>query len=513
MRLRLLLLGLAAVVFACAPGDQFFPTSPDYNSTLAVIVGSIVVQPANDTIFGLGGTIQLTTVVKDQSGAIIPAGSVPITWTSLSPQRATVSASGKVTSVATTGQASITAKAGTRIDTSFILLRPAPVPSATLSTISVSPPSIAQNSGSATVTVVVKDAAGQPVRNATVTIAASGSGNSITVPAATDSTGTTTARFSSSAMGTKSVTATANGIRLSNSATITVRSPLEAVTTIMACTVPAVPSPGKIQLATDLTYNTVNGAALKLDVAWPRTAGTHPLVVVVHGGGWFQGDKVAFRNDIMLLAGQGYTAVAVNYRLVSGSSNIFPAAIQDLRCALRWLRTKAATYSMDPNRGAAIGVSSGGHLTELLGLASTATGLDGPCGATGPMASIKAVAAYAGPSDLRQSSLFTALSLPLVSKFLGGVPQNVPAVAKRASPITYSGAGDPPVLLVHGTADPVVPTVHSTGLKSTLNKAGLPATYLPLQGLGHDLKLFTPSGGSLPASCTTLAFLAQELQP
>lgn len=516
MRLRSALAALMVTASACAPGDQTGPVDSDLSPNLAVTVSRVTVTPAIDTIIGLGSTVQLTAVLRDPSGAILAPGSAPVTWASLNPKRATVSSSGKVTSLVSSGQALITATSQTRADTSLIIILSAPtrLPSATASTISVSPSSIAQNSGSAIITVVAKDSAGRPVRNATVTLHASGSGNSITVPAATDSTGTTTAKFSATTTGTRTITASANGVALSQTATITVRSPLEAVTTVMQCAIPAVPSTGVVNLATDLTYNTVSGVPLKLDVAWPKTAGSHPLVVVIHGGGWFKGDKSTFRNDILLLAGQGYTAVAVNYRLVSGSINVFPAAAQDLRCALRWLRTKAATYSLDPNRGAAVGLSAGGHLSDLLGLASTATALDGPCvSSTTSMATIKAVAAYAGPSDLRQSSLFTSLSLPLVSDFLGGSPESVPTVANRASPVSYSGTGDPPVLLVHGTADPVVPPTHSSRLKSALNQLGLPATYVPLQGLGHDLKLFSTTTASLPGSCTTLAFLAQELQP
>jgi acetyl esterase/lipase len=512
MRLRVALTGLVVATFACAPGDQTAPAETDYTPSLAVTVGSVVITPSSDTIIGLGGSVQLSAVLKDRSGAVLAPGSAPVTWASLNPKRVSVTAGGKVTSLVSSGQARITATSGTRADTALIAILAPPTPSASASTISVAPSSIAQNSGSAIITVVVKDSTGKPVNNATVTLRASGSGNSITVPAATDSTGTTRATFTSTTTGTKSINASANGIALTQAATIAVRSPLEAVTTVMQCVIPAVPSAGTVNLATDLTYNTVGGVPLKLDIAWPRTAGSHPLVVVVHGGGWFKGDKSTFRNDIQLLAGQGYTAVAVNYRLVSGSSNAFPAAAQDLRCALRWLRTRATTYHLDPDRGAAVGVSAGGHLADLLGLAATAA-LDGPCGSTASMATIKAVAAYAGPSDLRQSSLFTTLSLPLVTDFLGGTPESVPVVAKRASPLNYPGAGDPPILLIHGTADPVVPPTHSSRLKSALNQLGLPATYVPLQGLGHDLKLFSTASASLPGSCTTLAFLAQELQP
>jgi acetyl esterase/lipase len=513
MRLRTAFAGLLGALFACAPGDQTAPIDPNLSINANATVGSVTIIPGTDTIINLGGTAQLATVIKDNSGIVIPPGTVPVQWGTLSPTRVTVSPSGKVTSLVSSGQGRITATAGTRVDTALIIIL-ARTPSATASSITVAPFSIAQTSGSAAITVTVRDAAGLPVPRVSVTLKSSGTGNIVGIPAPTDSNGMTTAKFSSTTIETKTITATANGIALARSATITVRSPLEAVKTIMSCVIPSVPAPGTVNLVTDVVYDSPGGVPQRLDVAWPKTAGVHPVLVLVHGGGWYKGDKVSFRTIILQLATRGYTAVAANYRLVAAGKNIFPAAVQDLRCALRWIRANAARYNLDPDRGAALGVSAGGHLAELLGLAPNATKLDGPCSVTGPMAAIKAVVAYAGPSDFRQSTLFTPLSLIDVTAMLGGIPENVPSRAALASPVTHASTGDPLALLVHGLIDSTVPSTHSSKLKTGLNKVGVGATYIPVQGVGHSIQpLTTTTAGLLTASCTTLEFLKQELQP
>jgi acetyl esterase/lipase len=515
MRFRTALTGLLVAVASCMPADQTGPVEPDYSAVQILAIGSIAIIPDNDTILSVGAKVQLTTTVKDQTGKVLIPGPTAVRWASLNPKRASVTASGLVTSLVSTGQARITATAGTRVDTALITIMPAPlrIPSATASTVTITPSSIIQSLGIAKVTITLRDSAGLPIPNGTVQLTSSGTGNVISSPPPTDSAGVTTATFSSTTAETKTITASANGVVLAQPASILVRNPLEAVATVMTCAIPAVPPAGSVNLVTDLTYSRPNGIAQKLDVAWPKTAGVHPVVVVIHGGGWYQGDKSKFRNAILQLAAQGYTAVAVNYRLVSAGTNIFPAAVQDLRCALRWVRVNAAKYSLDANRGAAVGVSAGAHLAQLLGFAPDATSLDGQCGIAGPMATIQAVVSYEGPSDLRSSSLFTSVSLPAITDLLGGAPETVPVQAASASPITYRDGGDPPALLVHGTADSTVPSIHSAMLKDSLNQSGVPATYIPVPAVGHNLQLFSTTTPQIPATCTMTEFLSQELQP
>jgi acetyl esterase/lipase len=286
----------------------------------------------------------------------------------------------------------------------------------------------------------------------------------------------------------------------------------EAVTKVISCLVPLPPLAGSVNLATDVTYTTVAGMAQKLDIAWPKTAGTYPLVFLIHGGGWSAGDKTDLRSTMLTFAGMGFTAVSVNYRLVKSAGNRFPAAMQDLRCALRWLRSRAGTYRLNPNRVAAVGISAGGHLAEMLGLGSNVSGLDGTCSVTGNLATVTAVVAFAGPSDLRKSSYFTSMSLPSVTGLLGGKPESFPTTARLASPLAHVTAGDPPVLLVHGSQDPVVPPLHSSRLNSTLHSAGDRATLVTLSGVGHNLQVFSTASSMMPGSCTTMAFLNQELR-
>ncbi|MEO8198902.1 MAG: alpha/beta fold hydrolase [Gemmatimonadota bacterium] len=505
-------MALGLGVIACGDNPAS-PAIPELVNGAAVIVNSAVITPSMDTITTTGGSVQLSVVLRDPAGKVIPGGTVPVSWIALNPKKSSVSASGKVTGIASSGLVQVTAKAGAKMDTATITLLAAltGIPSSNKSTLAASPSTIPITAGGTQFTIMVKDGSGKPVPNATVTVSSTGSGNIISSLTKSDSTGSATAMFSSGVAETKTITATANGVTLAKAAIVVVSK--EAIATVLQCIIPAIPPLSAVSLTTDVTYNTSGGTTLKLDIARPKTAGLHPLVVVVHGGGWYKGDKVDFRNEILFLAGQGYTAVAVNYRLVKGSSNLFPAAIQDLRCSLRWLRSRASTYSFDPNRAAAIGVSSGGNLADMLGLASSAGGLDGACTSSGPMVPIKAVVAYAGPSDLRKSSLFTSQSLPIVTNYLGGAPESKTALAILASPITHLSSGDPITLLVQGTADPVVPVSHSLNLKAALNLAAVAATFVPLQGLGHGISLFSTATAERAGSCTTIAFLGRELQP
>jgi acetyl esterase/lipase len=117
--------------------------------------------------------------------------------------------------------------------------------------------------------------------------------------------------------------------------------------------------------AFDISYGTLHSSQ-KVDVYTPKAVAPFPVVVLIHGGGWVQGDKMEYRTSIKTeaLLARGYAVVAVNYRL----SNVakFPAQIQDVKAAVRWIRANATTYNFNPNKIGAWGTSAGGHLTALL---------------------------------------------------------------------------------------------------------------------------------------------------
>jgi acetyl esterase/lipase len=292
-----------------------------------------------------------------------------------------------------------------------------------------------------------------------------------------------------------------------------VRAGGESVAVVRDCSVPMPPDAAHIHVEREVTYAVMGGQPQRLDVAWPRHGGPHPLVVLIHGGGWSGGDKSAYHDAMRLLAGQGYAAASVNYRLAAAPRNVFPAAVEDVRCAVRWLRSRAASYGIDPSRIAALGHSAGGHLSAMLGTAADVPGLDGACPLREVSPAVSAVVAISGPQDIRTAGALDPSQRGMVENFLGVAPELDPARALLASPAVHATAGDPPFLLIHGTADDVVPIRQSRSMRDTLRSAGVPATLLELPGEGHSVAEFGSEARFRVSTCTTLAFLRERLRP
>ena len=287
----------------------------------------------------------------------------------------------------------------------------------------------------------------------------------------------------------------------------------ESVALERACTVPDAPPAAAIRVARDVTYAVMDGQPQRLDVAWPAGAGPYPLVVLIHGGGWSGGDKSAYHDAMRLLAGQGYAAASINYRLASAPRNIFPAAVEDVRCAVRWLRAHAGTYRIDPARVGALGHSAGAHLAAMLGTAAGVPGLDGACPLRGESPAVSAVVSAAGPQDIRTAGALDPSQRGMVENFLGARPEDVMERALLASPAVHVRAGTPPFLLIHGTADGVVPVRQSRSMLDTLRAAGVPSTLIELPGVGHSIDEFSRGPTFRVSTCTTLAFLRKYLRP
>ncbi len=278
---------------------------------------------------------------------------------------------------------------------------------------------------------------------------------------------------------------------------------------VASCEVPATPEAGEVQLAEDVEYATAGGESQRLDVAWPLSGADHRLVVMIHGGGWTTGDKTdeRVRDFILRLASIGYTAASINYRLATpGGDNLFPTAIEDVRCALRWMLANAATYDADPSRVVAAGASAGGHLALMLLLAGDAGGFDGACSSTEPFALAGAIDFY-GPSDIRAGTFADPLGEVLIAAFLGDTAANVPDVAERASPITYLEASDLPPLILHGAGDGVVPVEQSRDLQAAFEDLGIASTYVEIPVAPHAFDLLTEEPRYRTSTCTTLAYL------
>lgn len=284
----------------------------------------------------------------------------------------------------------------------------------------------------------------------------------------------------------------------------------ESVEVVTDCS-PARRATGAVQVTADLTYATVAGRPLRLDLARPASGGPHPLVLLIHGGGWEGGSKSGMHDEMLELARRGYVTASVEYRLAHEPGGGFPAAVQDVRCAVRWLRANAGSYAIDAGRVAAMGVSAGGHLASMLGAAADVRALEGGCAPSAVPVSVNAVVSYAGPQDLRVRGPYTQEQARLVTGFLGVFPGDAPEVAALASPIAHVGAGAPPFLLVHGTEDDLVPVEHARRMAAALRAAGGRATVLELRGRGHEFVGLATSADPR-VRCTTLAFLERWLR-
>jgi acetyl esterase/lipase len=236
----------------------------------------------------------------------------------------------------------------------------------------------------------------------------------------------------------------------------------------------------------DLQYAEVDGLPLKLDLFLPA-AKNPPLIVWIHGGAWRAGSKA----DMPLgqLVEQGYAVASVDYRLSTVAP--FPAQAHDLKGAIRFLRAKASEYSFDGSRIAVAGGSAGGHLAALVGVTNGNKELEGDVGGNLDQKSdVQAIISLFGASDLtkilaQSTAKGREMRAPALQLLLGAQPDEKPELAKLASPVAHVDAHDPPLLLVHGDADPQMPPEQSRELAAAYQKAGLTVRLEIIPGAVH----------------------------
>ena len=231
--------------------------------------------------------------------------------------------------------------------------------------------------------------------------------------------------------------------------------------------------PAGVQAELDIAY-AGGSPAQKLDLYLP--AGTadapRPAIVVVHGGGWRSGDKQRgqWARIPAQYASDGYVAISVNYRLTGEAP--WPAQIEDVKAAVRWLRAHAERHAVDVDRIGAYGNSAGAHLVSLLGLVKQSDGLEGSGPHQAQSSMVQAVCASATPTDFLNWREPGAVPERLGRTFLAGPGDTLRDRARQASPITYARGDAPPFLLIHGTADRTVPIGQSDRFAKALRAAG-----------------------------------------
>lgn len=227
----------------------------------------------------------------------------------------------------------------------------------------------------------------------------------------------------------------------------------------------------------------MGGQSLLLDLYFPSQGGPWPVVVHIHGGAWMRGDKSEAVGLGAALNPEGYVVAAVNYRLYPFAR--FPAFIEDVKCAIRFLRAHAAEYNLDPDHIAAMGASAGGHLAALLGTTDASSGFD--VGEYLEQSSrVQAVIDLSGPSDL--SLDFQNGDIAALKIIVFGDKQ-----IAAASPVTWVTQDDPLFLIIHGDEDPVIEVQHAYLLSDSLKSAGVPVDLVIVRNGDHSLTSFDGS--------------------
>lgn len=260
--------------------------------------------------------------------------------------------------------------------------------------------------------------------------------------------------------------------------------------------------PAGVSAETGVVYRRVGKRLLRLDVYRPDTAEAAPragwpAVLAIHGGGWTGGSRISFGRMAARLAQHGYVVVSVDYTLSRPGRPSWPAARDDLREALRWIRRHARRYRIDPDCVAALGASAGGHLAASLG---TSAGADAD-------ERVQAVVDFYGPTDLRLLAREQPVAAGPIAAFLGGAPEDVPERYEAASPVRHVSSHAAPTLIVHGTGDVDVPPDQSVILARALEAAGVPTRLILIPGVRHGFDIRLGSARDLMPEI--VAFLAR----
>jgi acetyl esterase/lipase len=253
-------------------------------------------------------------------------------------------------------------------------------------------------------------------------------------------------------------------------------------TTIPAPTVTHVPGgPYSVAMRHNVAYGPL--AAESLDLCTPVGApGQRPGVIMIHGGGWSQGDKTAYDSACTQLAANGVVAATLDYRLAPAS--VWSAQLVDVQLAVRWLRATAAQWSLDTGRLCAWGDSAGAHLAVFLGVDATIHPGDeaGVLANEAPNVTDCVVDDY-GPVDLTMFG--DSVQMAILRTLFGASQQADPAAYRDASPLFLVSSHSPPMLIVQGSQDTLVPPAQSLALQAALQHNNVPVQYISYPG-GHS---------------------------
>ena len=265
--------------------------------------------------------------------------------------------------------------------------------------------------------------------------------------------------------------------------------------------------PDNVLFEPDIEYTNPENTHLQLDLARPKDAkGPLPAVLCIHGGGFRAGSRKSYDGLCVKLAQAGYVAATASYRLAP--KHPYPAAIHDVKAAVRWLRANAAKYQIDPERIGVTGGSAGGHLAQFLGVTGDVKAFEGKGGNAEFSSAVRCVVNFYGPSDFTKSygkSVDAAEVLPL---FLGGNLEQARQRHIEASPLYWVTPRAAPTLCIHGTEDKYVAHEQAVWLVDRLRAAGVEAQLMTLPGAGHGFQ----GGDAQRAELAMFLFFATHLK-
>lgn len=282
------------------------------------------------------------------------------------------------------------------------------------------------------------------------------------------------------------------------------RQPGEAAQQATAASPPAQSGGASTTLNENVVYGNAKGVALHLDVYQPAgNGGLRPAVLLIHGGGWDSLDKSTMRGMGQFLARSGFVAFSADYRLVKGKENRWPAQLDDVQRAVRWVRANAATYGVNPERVGAFGHSAGAQLAALLGMEETRDNSDAALARYS--SKVQAVVDVSGPTDFTADRSTDGAAF--LENFLGAPYAADPGLWRDASPAFHISKDNAPFLIVHGTEDENVPVGHAQQFYEKMQAAGVVVKFIKVNA-GHTFQ--TPETRRQLA-VETLAFFQRYL--
>jgi acetyl esterase/lipase len=256
----------------------------------------------------------------------------------------------------------------------------------------------------------------------------------------------------------------------------------------------AKPLPPGIKMEKDISYIPEGDVAQKLDLYLPEKAAEKPLplIVHIHGGGWIGGSK--FPCPVAMMVFKGYAVASVEYRF--SQKAIFPAQIQDCQAAIRWLRAHSKQYNFDTEHVGVVGGSAGGHLSALVGTAGGKKAFAMIGGNEEQSDRVQAVCDIFGPTDFNTVMQQAADDKNVKNIFQFNTPKDPyssligtklddKAKADAVSPVHYISRDNPPMLILHGTHDTLVPFAQSEEFVAELKEQGVEVWFQKLPGSGH----------------------------